>query len=52
MPVEFSEKLDLQLKEASKESELYIYQGDDHNLANNLGVALSRSVAFFDKYLK
>ena len=52
VPVEFSEKLDLQLKEASKESELYIYQGDDHNLANNLGVALSRSVAFFDKYLK
>lgn len=52
VPVEFSEKLDAQLKEASKESELYIYQGDDHNLANNLGVALNRSVEFFDKYLK
>lgn len=52
VPVEFSEKLDVQLKEASKESELFIYQGDDHNLANNLEVALNRSVEFFDKFLK
>lgn len=52
VPVEFSEKLDQQLKDAGKESELFIYQGDDHNLANNLGVALNRSVEFFDRYLK
>ncbi len=52
VPVAFSEKLDVQLKEAGKTSELFIYQGDDHNLANNLGVALNRSVEFFDEYLK
>lgn len=52
VPVAFSEKLDVQLKEVGKVSELFIYQGDDHNLAGNLGVALNRSVEFFDKYLK
>ncbi len=52
VPVEFSEKLDQQLKAVNKESELFIYQGDDHNLASNLGIALNRSVEFFDKYLK
>jgi len=52
VPVEFSEKLDIQLKEASKTSELFIYQGDDHNLTSNLGLALNRSVEFINKYLK
>lgn len=52
VPVEFSEKLDEQLKTANKTSELYIYEGDDHNLTNNLNIALQRSVEFFDKYVK
>lgn len=52
VPVEFSKKLDRQLKEAGKTSELYIYEGDDHNISNNLILALQRSVDFFDKYLK
>lgn len=52
VPVEFSRKLETQMKEAGKEVELYIYEGDDHNLGNNLGVALNRSVEFFDQYLK
>lgn len=52
VPVEFSEKLSDQMKQAGKESELFIYEGDDHNLANNLGIALERSVEFFDKHLK
>ena len=52
VPVAFSETLDKQLKEAGQVSELFIYPGDDHNLAGNLGVALNRSVEFFDKYLK
>lgn len=52
VPVEFSEILDRQLKAAGKESEIFIYPGDDHNLAANLGVALQRSVEFFDKYVK
>ncbi len=52
VPVEFSKKLADQMKVVGKEVELYIYEGDDHNLANNLSLALERSVAFFDKYLK
>lgn len=52
VPVEFSTKLDEQLKAAGKPSELYIYQGDDHNLSKNLSVALQRSVEFFDTHLK
>ncbi len=52
VPVEFSEKLDKQLKEAGKMSELYEYEGDDHNIAANVNTALDRSVAFFDTYVK
>lgn len=52
VPVEFSETLDAQLKTAGKESELFIYPGDDHNLSRNLSVALQRSVDFFDIHVK
>jgi uncharacterized protein len=52
VPFEFSETLESQLKEAGKASELYIYEGDDHNISGNFNVAAQRSVDFFDKYLK
>jgi dipeptidyl aminopeptidase/acylaminoacyl peptidase len=52
VPVLFSQRLDEALKSAGKEVELYIYEGEDHNLSKNLSTALNRSVAFFDKYLK
>ncbi len=52
VPVEFSQTLDTQLKTAGQTSELFIYQGDDHNLASNLSLALQRSVEFFDTHLK
>jgi dipeptidyl aminopeptidase/acylaminoacyl peptidase len=52
VPVEFSEKLREQMKGAGREVELYIYEGDDHNIAGNLYTALERSVEFFDRYLK
>ncbi len=52
VPIEFSEKLETQLKELGKEVELYQYQGDDHNISQNLSLALQRSVEFFDRYLK
>lgn len=52
VPVEFSQKLDRQLREFNKETELYIYEGDDHNLSRNFNSAMQRSVEFFDKYLK
>lgn len=52
VPVLFSEKLDSRLKEAGKDSEIFIYNGDDHNLSRNLSLALRRSVEFFDTVLK
>lgn len=52
VPILFSQKLEEALKKAGKIVEFYTYVGDDHNLSNNLDTALSRSVAFFDKYLK
>jgi dipeptidyl aminopeptidase/acylaminoacyl peptidase len=52
VPIEFSDSLSNRLKAISKPHEYYIYAGDDHNLKNNLGLALRRSVAFFDANLK
>lgn len=52
VPHEFSEKLSDQMKTAGKDVELFIYQGDEHDIPNNFGIAIQRSVEFFDKYLK
>ena len=52
VPVAFSEKLDEQLRAAGQPSELYVYPGDDHNLAGQFGTAMQRSLAFFDRHVK
>jgi dipeptidyl aminopeptidase/acylaminoacyl peptidase len=58
VPVEFSKELYARLVELepqteySQVSELYVYKGDDHNIAQSFGQAMQRSVAFFDRYLK
>ena len=52
VPFEYSEKLQSQMTDAQKVSEIFLYSGDDHNIAANLSIALKRSVDFFDKYLK
>ncbi len=52
VPIAFSESLATQFKTANKPYEYFVYQGDDHNLKRNLGLALRRSVAFFDKHVK
>ncbi len=52
VPVEFSVNLDEKIKATNKVSELFIYNGDDHNLSQNFSIAINRSVEFFDKYLK
>ena len=52
VPLLFSQKLKEQMDKEGKTSELYIYEGDDHNIANNFNIAMQRSVKFFDKYLK
>lgn len=52
VPIEFSEKLADQLKEAGKTVEIYTYSGDDHNISSSFNSAMQRSIEFFDKYLK
>jgi len=52
VPYEFSQTLHDRMQKAEKLSELYIYQGDDHNINQNFSTAMGRTVAFFDMYLK
>lgn len=52
VPVEYSEDLYAQLQAEGVASELYIYQGDDHNLIGNFSTAMRRSVEFFDLHVK
>jgi dipeptidyl aminopeptidase/acylaminoacyl peptidase len=52
VPPEFSETLNQQMLAAGKTVELYTYPGDDHNIASSFGLAMSRSIEFFDKYVK
>jgi uncharacterized protein len=52
VPLEMSDSLANALKAANKPYEYFIYQNDDHNLSKNIGLALRRSVAYFDKHVK
>jgi len=52
VPFEFSETLSKQIQAAGKTVEFYSYPGDDHNIANSFGIAMQRSIQFFDKYVK
>lgn len=52
VPVVISELLYAELEAAGVPAEFYLYEGDNHNIAYNLGLALGRSVEFFDKYVK
>ncbi|MGD2147096.1 MAG: alpha/beta fold hydrolase [Anaerolineae bacterium] len=52
VPVAFSEDLYDRLEEAGQPAELYVYEGDDHNISANFGAAIQRSVAFFDQHVR
>jgi dipeptidyl aminopeptidase/acylaminoacyl peptidase len=52
VPFEFSETLSKQIQAVGKTVEFYSYPGDDHNIANSFGIAMQRSIQFFDKYVK
>jgi dipeptidyl aminopeptidase/acylaminoacyl peptidase len=52
VPVAWSESLHGRLQEAGQPSELYVYQGDNHNISANFSAAIQRSVAFFDEHVK
>jgi hypothetical protein len=40
------------LEAAGQVHELYIYPGDNHNISANFGVAMQRSITFFDRRVK
>jgi uncharacterized protein len=52
VPFEFSEILFQQLQDAGKTVEYYAYEGDDHNISNLFSLAMTRTIEFFDRYLK
>lgn len=53
VPPVFSQELYNQLLKAGKTAEYYTYQGADHNISGlSFTIAMNRSIAFFDKYLK
>ena len=52
VPVAFSEHFYERLQAAGLPAELYIYEGDDHNISANFSTAMQRSIAFFDQHVK
>jgi dipeptidyl aminopeptidase/acylaminoacyl peptidase len=52
VPLEFSEILYQQLQQSGVESELYVYEGADHNLTAPFSTAMLRTIEFFNRYLK
>jgi dipeptidyl aminopeptidase/acylaminoacyl peptidase len=52
VPLEYSLMLERQIVAAGRLVELYLYEGDDHNIAQNWGTAMTRSVVFMDRWVK
>ncbi len=52
VPWQFSEMLYEEMQQAHKTVEFYTYDGDNHNISRNFSLAMQRTVAFFDRYLK
>ena len=52
VPYQASELLHSQMQAAGQLSELYLYENDTHDIDNNFYTAMSRSLAFFDRYVK
>ena len=52
VPLELSSILAGELQQLGKPYEFYIYEGDDHNLSNSFSTAMTRTIQFFDQYLK
>lgn len=52
VPLEFSEILYAEVLEAGKTVEMYTYPGDNHNISNSFGQAMTRTIEFYDRYLK
>ena len=51
VPIAFSRTLKEKMTAVNKKVELYEYPGDDHNISQNFGVAMDRTIKFFDEHL-
>ncbi|MFZ5921923.1 MAG: alpha/beta fold hydrolase [Chloroflexota bacterium] len=52
VPLAFSIRLAEQARAVGKVADLYTYEGDDHNLSGFFTTAMTRTIEFFDQYLK
>lgn len=52
VPLIFSELLRDEIQAVNGEVELYTYEGDNHNLSGYFSLAMTRTIEFFDQYLK
>jgi dienelactone hydrolase len=53
VPLAWTETLARQLEEVNAQPyEMHTYAGDNHNISANFGVAMPRTVAFIDQYVK
>lgn len=52
VPPDFSSTLYDKLTSLGKTAEFYSYPGSDHNISQGFNLAMKRTIAFFDKYLK
>lgn len=52
VPPVLSELLYQKLKKLGKTVELYTYDGNDHNISQSFGLAMERTIKFFNTYLK
>jgi dipeptidyl aminopeptidase/acylaminoacyl peptidase len=52
VPLIFSELLHNEMISANQYSELYVYEGDNHNISNYFSTAMQRTIEFFDRFVK
>jgi dipeptidyl aminopeptidase/acylaminoacyl peptidase len=52
VPVELSQLLEAEMQATGRYVDLWVYEGDDHNLNNWFSFAMEISLIFFDKYVK
>lgn len=52
VPPSFSKDLYNELETQGKQAEYYEYQGSNHDINQGFNLAMERTIAFFDKYLK
>ena len=51
VPVLFSQLLYDEVIAVDGNAELYIYEGDNHNISQSFNTAMTRTIEFFDKYV-